>query len=82
MLFNPVYQSRIEASARAGEFRELERRFDADYQDRRQAALDLAGARKASDASRLGSARTAFVNADGRLKPGLPADARVLVTDR
>ncbi len=68
MLFNPVYQSRVESSSRAGEYREIERRFDAEYAERRQAALELASAEQAGDPSRLTGARAAFRAVDDRLK--------------
>ena len=68
MLFNPVYQSQIEASPRAAEFRQLEREFGTLFDARRQAALALAEAGKSDDQPRVASARAAFTEVDGRLK--------------
>jgi len=68
MLFNPAHQARVEASPRAAEFRQLERQFDATFDERRQAALALAAAGKRDDQARLASARTAFRDVDDRLK--------------
>jgi Na+/proline symporter len=68
MLFNPAHQARVEASPRAAEFRQLERQFDATFDERRQAALALAAAGKSDDQARLASARTAFKDVDDRLK--------------
>jgi solute:Na+ symporter, SSS family len=68
MLFNPVYRARVEASARAGEYRQLERQFGVTFEERRQAALALAAATKADDPSRLAAARASFASVDGRLK--------------
>jgi solute:Na+ symporter, SSS family len=78
MLFNPVYQSRVEASSRAGEYRQLEQRFNADFAERRQAALAVAEAERAGDDGRLVQARTAFNAVDGKLK-ATRGEARTLV---
>jgi Na+/proline symporter len=78
MLFNPVYQSRIESSGRAGEYRQLERQFGAMFDERRQAALAVADAERAGDAARLESARASFAEVDGRLKAAR-TEARTLV---
>ncbi len=68
MLFNPVYQSRVESSSRAGEYRQLERQFKSAFDERRQAALAVADAERAGDAGRLAGARSTFNEVDGRLK--------------
>jgi SSS family transporter len=78
MLFNPAHQARVEASPRAAEFRQLERQFDATFDERRQAALALAAAGKSDDQARLASARTAFRDVDDRLK-ATTAQAKSLV---
>jgi Na+/proline symporter len=78
MLFNPVYQSRVESSPRAGEFRALEQQFGAQYAERREAALAFAAAERAGDPERLSGARSTFVQADGRLKT-TRGEARTLV---
>jgi len=78
MLFNPVYQSRVAASARGGEYRQLERQFDAQYAERRQAALGLAEAERGGDAARAAAARATFLDADARVK-STRGEARTLV---
>jgi Na+/proline symporter len=80
MLFNPVYQSRVESSARAGEYRQLELRFDETHAARRQAALDLEAARVAGDPAHMAAARAAFTEAERRLK-STRAEARTLVRE-
>jgi SSS family transporter len=80
MLFNPAHQASIEASPRAAEFRQLERQFGATFDERRQAALALAGAGKSDDQARLASARTAFRDVDDRLK-ATTSQAKSLVRD-
>ncbi len=68
MLFNPVHQARVAASARAGEYRELEARFNDGFERRRQAAVSLAEAHRARDAATIAAATTAFVDANAGLK--------------
>jgi Na+/proline symporter len=51
MLFNGVPAKRVEQSARAQEYHELERAFAASYQERRDAAAALAGAEGAERAA-------------------------------
>jgi len=80
MLFNGVYQGRIESSARAGEYDALQRRFDATFAARREAALAFADAQRGGDATRRAAARSAFLEADGRLK-ATRAEAVQLVKD-
>ena len=45
MLFNPVHEERVRASAESAEYERLQGRFDALYQARREAALGAAAAR-------------------------------------
>ena len=80
MLFNPVYQARVESSGRAGEYRQLEEQFGAAYAERRQAAEALVAARQASDPARVAAARAAFNDVDGRLK-ATRGRARTLVRE-
>jgi len=67
MLFNPVYQTRVETSPLAGEYAALERQFAATFAERRATAFALAAAERTRDRSRIEAARSAFVAADGRL---------------
>jgi solute:Na+ symporter, SSS family len=68
MLFNPVHQARVEASARAGEYKQIEREFDAAFDARRQAALDLARAQRGLDPARVAEAKAAFNARDAVVK--------------
>src|SRR5512142_283290 len=64
MLFNPVYEERVRASSRAGEYAELERQFAGAVDVRRAAATAMAQARGARDAGALERARGQFVAAE------------------
>jgi Na+/proline symporter len=68
MLFNPVHQARVEASARSGEYRQLERQFAATFEARRQAAHELSRAGRDGGAGRLAAARASFASAEASLK--------------
>jgi SSS family transporter len=80
MLFNPVYQSRVEASSRSVEFHQLEQQFGKAFAERRQAALAVAAAEKGGAGAALSTARARFVEVDGRLK-ATRTQARTLVRD-
>ena len=56
MLFNAAHAPRIEQSARAGEYHELERQFEATYEERR----DAAGTMARSDGAAYDAARERF----------------------
>src|SRR5829696_3316224 len=77
MLFNRVHAEKIEKSARAGEFQQLESRFASAFDTRRQAASTLAAAE--SEDQRL-AARESFLSANSALK-GVRSDAARLVRD-
>jgi Na+/proline symporter len=66
VLFNRQHDRAVLASARAGEYRVLEQEFAAAFEERREAAGALAGARRAGSAAPLAAAETAFREADGR----------------
>jgi Na+/proline symporter len=68
MLFNPVHEARVAASARAGEFRQMEAQFGADFERRRQAAVALADAHHAGNEAAIAAAKASFVEADAVLK--------------
>ena len=80
MLFNPVYQSAVESSARAGEYRQLERRFSAAYAEREKAARTYIDARRSGDEGRLAAARAGFVTSNADLA-ATRHDAATLVRD-
>jgi SSS family solute:Na+ symporter len=68
MLFNPVYQTRVEMSPLAGEYATLEKQFATTFAGRRDAAFALAAAERTGDTSRIEATRSAFVAAEGRLR--------------
>ena len=74
MLFNPVHDARVRQSADAGRYVETERRFDAAFAERREAALALASAEGAEQAA----AQSRFVAADEALR-GVRRDATSIV---
>ena len=67
MLFNPVHQAKVEASARAGEYRGLEERFGAVFAERRRAAYAYAEARDRGDQAKAEGARGVFVRANAEM---------------
>ena len=64
MLFNPEHAEKIRASARAGEYQQLEQEFTRAFDARRQAARAVAGASDADGES----ARSAFTAAGAAVK--------------
>jgi len=68
MLFNPVYQTRVESSPLAGEYATLERQFGSTFAERRNAAFALAAAERTRDRARIEAAQSAFVAAEARLR--------------
>jgi solute:Na+ symporter, SSS family len=68
MLFNPVYRQQVAASARAGEYHELEGQFGADVERRRRAAFDLASAERSGASGRIEAARAGFAAANASVK--------------
>jgi solute:Na+ symporter, SSS family len=78
LLFNPVYDGRVRASAAAGQYQDLQREFDATFQARRQAAIDIAAARHAGDVSGQARATDAFHRQDEALR-GVRTRAATLV---
>jgi solute:Na+ symporter, SSS family len=61
MLFRPDYNAKVAASPRSGEFAQLERQFQADFNVRRQAAHDLAEAQRSGNEGVIASAKDTFV---------------------
>lgn len=80
MLFNPVYQARIESSSRAAEYRQLEQEFGTAFEDRRRAAMAVATASQGSDPAALASARADFKARDERVKAAR-SSAKTLVRE-
>jgi solute:Na+ symporter, SSS family len=68
LLFNPVYDERVRASAAAPAYEALQVEFDAEFLARRQAAIDLAAARTAGDVVAQAGATDAFNLHDGEMR--------------
>src|SRR5215210_5106909 len=77
MLFNTAHAERVQQSSRAGEFQQLESKFSAAFQTRREAASALAAA--SSDEQR-DRAREAFTSANTALK-NVRGEAAAIVRD-
>jgi len=80
MLFNPVHQSEVASSARAGEYGALEERFSAANREREAAARAYIAARGARDERGQASARAAFAESTAAMA-ATRRDAATLVKD-
>ncbi|MDP1570109.1 MAG: sodium:solute symporter [Vicinamibacterales bacterium] len=80
MLFNPVHDQRVRASARAADYEAVEQRFGEAAAARRTAALALADADRAGDAGRLAASSEAFLASDAAVLTARN-DAREIVRD-
>ena len=80
MLFNPVHEPAVRASARAAEYQALEQRFDAAVDSRRKAAEATASMQRGGDAVARAMSEAAFLSADEQVK-GVRAEAVALVRD-
>ena len=80
MLFNPVHEPAVRASARAAEYQALEQRFDAAVDSRRKAAEAAASMQRSGDAVSRAMSEAAFLSADEQVK-GVRAEAVALVRD-
>jgi len=68
MLFNPVGDAAVKASARAGEFQDLQRQFTQAFQARRDAAYGLAAAEREGERSGINAATDRFLASDRVVK--------------
>ena len=68
MLFNPVHDERIRSSAAAPAYSALQGEFEASFQARRQAAVEIAEARRAGDVGAQARATDAFSRHDASLR--------------
>ena len=80
MLFNPVYEKRVRASARSGEYAALERQFAGAIGDRQAAADAYARNGDGDDRTSRLDARTRFVEADNQVA-SIRARAATLVKE-
>lgn len=76
MLFNPIHEGKVRASARAADYAALEQQFDAAVAQRRDAAQQLAG----SDAASRTATAASFKSADDQVKK-VRADAVAIVKE-
>jgi Na+/proline symporter len=67
LLFNPVHDAAVRGGPRGQELATLEARFQVESQARREAAADLAAARRSGDAARLAGAEQRFLEENDRL---------------
>ena len=68
VLFNRQHDAAVLSSARAGEYRAIEREFTGAFDARRGAATAVAAARRTGDEGAIGAADAAFRDADGRME--------------
>ena len=80
LLFNPVHDDRVRASGSAPAYTALQREFDATFQSRRMAAIQIAEARHAGDVRDQARATDDFHHQDARLR-SVRARAATLVKE-
>ncbi len=80
MLFNPVHDRQVRASARAAEYEALEQRFNATIDTRRKAAEAAASMDRGGDAMARSLSQAAFLSADEDVKK-VRAEAVALVRE-
>lgn len=68
LLFNPVHEERVRMSAVAPEYEALQREFQSTFDARRQAAIEIAAARHASDVREQARATDNFAHEDSALR--------------
>jgi solute:Na+ symporter, SSS family len=68
LLFNPVHETKLKSGPYAGQYAELERRFDRAFALRREAATAFAATQRAGNAQTIELMRQRFKVADGELK--------------
>ena len=68
MLFNAAHEDRVRASARAGDYRAAEQRFDEAFEAQRAAGQAFVQARRSGDAAAEAAAAEAFRRAGGDVK--------------
>ncbi len=68
LLFNPVHDERVRSSQAAPAYSALQQEFEAEFQARREAALEIAEARAAGDVREQARATDAFSQHDASLR--------------
>ena len=68
LLFNPVHEERVRASAVAPDYQGLQREFQSAFTSRRQAAIDIAAARDSGDVPEQARATDEFTRQDAALR--------------
>ncbi len=80
MLFNPVHEPQVRASARAADYAAIEQRFGTAIGQRSAAAHELMAAERSGDPAQADAKRTAFTATDNEVKK-LRADAVGIVRE-
>ena len=80
VLFNPLHDTEVRASARGAEYAALERDFAAAFENRRNAAVSLAAARRSRDGTTIQAAE-ASLRADESRVAAIRSQATALVRD-
>jgi SSS family solute:Na+ symporter len=68
LIFSPAAEARLRGGPAAEAYRTLESQFDAAFGARRQAAIELAGARASDDAARVAAAQSAVRSRESALQ--------------
>jgi Na+/proline symporter len=68
LLFNPVHEQQLRASAQAGTYQQLEEQFDQRIAARKAAALEAVHARESGDTGATAQAEQAFLSADRQVQ--------------
>ena len=68
LLFNPVHEERVRASAVAPAYEGLQREFESTFAARREAAIDIAAARRTGDVREQARATDDFTREDAELR--------------
>lgn len=80
LLFNPVHDARVQSSVAATQYEMLRQEFESTFEARRQAAVDIAAARKSGDVVAQAGATDAFRQQDEMLR-SIRTRAAILVRE-
>ena len=80
LVFNPVHEKTVRASARAADYEATEAKFATAYDARKQAATSLAEARRSGDTQRVAQAAAEFTSRDAEVV-GIRKEATTIVRE-
>ncbi len=80
LVFNPVHEKTVRASARAADYEATEAKFATAYDARKQAATSLAEARRSGDTQRVAQAAAEFTSRDAEVV-GIRKEATAIVRE-